>query len=58
MKKYIAPTIGFKLFEKENILTASNVNAWSTMDDNVLTDAGITTQPRIIHVNVANVKVF
>jgi hypothetical protein len=58
MKKYIAPTMGLKFFEKENILTVSNVNAWSTMDDNVLTDAGITTQPRIIQVNVANVKVF
>jgi hypothetical protein len=58
MKKYIAPTIGFKLFERENILTASSVNAWSTMDDNVLTGAGITAQPRIINVNVANVKVF
>jgi hypothetical protein len=58
MKKYIAPMIGFKLFEKEKILTISKVNAWSTMDDNVLTDAGITAQPRIIHVNAANVKVF
>jgi hypothetical protein len=62
MKKYIEPTIDIIFFEGEDVQTTSNVggevNAWSTLDDDVLTDAGVEAQPRIVNVNVEKVNVF